>query len=75
MDIGPLGTNHACLFFFFFFGSLLATRLKLMSGKWRFPRANRGMMGLMAMVGLTAGAWAMDFLGGGRMGFLVEVEL
>nr|POE69840.1 hypothetical protein CFP56_29424 [Quercus suber] len=43
-------------------------RLKLMSGKWRFPRANRGMMGLMAMVGLTAGAWAMDFLGGGRMG-------
>ena len=39
-----------------------------MSGKWRFPRANRGMMGLMAMVGLMAGAWAMDFLGGGRMG-------
>ncbi|KAK7814797.1 hypothetical protein CFP56_002489 [Quercus suber] len=26
------------------------------------------MMGLMAMVGLMAGAWAMDFLGGGRMG-------
>ena len=53
----------------------MATRLKFISGEWRFPRANRGMMGLMAMVGLTAGAWAMDFLGGGRMGFLVEVEL
>ncbi|KAK7859409.1 hypothetical protein CFP56_006823 [Quercus suber] len=26
------------------------------------------MMGLMAMVRLMAGAWAMDFLGGGRMG-------
>ena len=64
MDTGPLDTNHSCLFFF---GSLLATRLKFISGEWRFPRDNRGMMGLMAMVGLTAGAWAMDF-DGGRMG-------
>ena len=63
MDIGPLDTNHSCLFFFF--GSLMATRLKFISGEWRFPRANRGMM---AMVGLTAGAWAMDFVDGGRMG-------
>ena len=30
------------VFFFFFFGSLLATRLKFISGEWRFPRANRG---------------------------------
>lgn len=66
MDIGPLDTNHSCLFFIF--GSLMATRLKFISGEWRFPRANRGMMGLMAMVGLTAGAWAMDFVDGGRMG-------
>ena len=65
MDIGPLGTSHDCLLFF---GSLLATRLKFISGEWRFPRDNRGMMGLMAMVGLTAGAWAMDLVDGGRMG-------
>ena len=30
--------------------------------------ANRGMMGLMTMVGLTAGAWAMEFVDGGRRG-------
>ena len=41
---------------------------KCLKGKKKKPTANRGMMGLMTMVGLTAGAWAMDFVDGGRMG-------
>ena len=56
------------LFYIYFFGSLLGYKVEVHEWWMEFPRANRWMMGLMAMVGLTAGACAMDFVDGGRMG-------